>query len=59
MPQFCIYKDRQLMAYYVPFDYLNTRARVALVGVTPGPTQMLESYAIVRDALRAGRTRTR
>jgi hypothetical protein len=27
-----------------------------LVGVTPGPTQMLESYAIVRDAMRAGRT---
>ncbi len=54
-PQFCIYEDRRLIAYYAPFDYLNTRARVALVGVTPGPTQMLESYAIVRDALRAGR----
>lgn len=25
------------------------------MGVTPGPTQMLESYAIARDALRAGR----
>lgn len=55
VPQFCIYEDRRLIAYYAPFDYLNTRARVTLVGVTPGPTQMLESYAIVRDALRAGR----
>ena len=56
VPQFCIYEDPRLIAYYAPFDYLNTRAKVVLVGVTPGPTQMLESYAIVRDALRAGWT---
>jgi hypothetical protein len=56
VPRFCIYEDRRLIGYYAPFDYLNTQAKVVLVGVTPGPTQMLESYAIVRDALRAGRT---
>ena len=55
VPQFCIYEDTRIIAYYAPFDYLNMRARVVLVGVTPGPTQMLESYAIARDALRAGR----
>ena len=49
-------KTTACIAYYAAFDYLNMRARVALVGVTPGPTQMLESYAIARDALRAGRT---
>ena len=53
-PEFCIYEDHRIVAYYAPFDYLNRLARVALVGVTPGPTQMRESYAIVRDALRAG-----
>jgi hypothetical protein len=53
-PQFCIYEDPRLIAYYAPFDYLNTQATVVLVGVTPGPTQMLESYAIARDAMRAG-----
>jgi hypothetical protein len=53
-PEFRIYEDHRIVAYYVPFDYLNRLARVALVGVTPGPTQMRESYAIVRDALRAG-----
>jgi hypothetical protein len=31
-------------------------ARVALVGVTPGPTQMVESYGVARDVLRAGRS---
>ena len=56
LPQFCIYEDPRVIAYYAPFDYVNTRARLVLVGVTPGPTQMLESYAIVRDAMRAGRT---
>lgn len=56
VPQFCIYADHRLIGYYAPFDYLNTQAKVALVGVTPGPTQMLESYAIVRDALQAGRS---
>jgi hypothetical protein len=56
LPQFCIYEDPRLIAYYAPFDYVNTRARLVLVGVTPGPTQMLESYAIVRDAMRADRT---
>jgi hypothetical protein len=55
-PEFCIYEDRRVVAYYAPFDYLNRLARVALVGVTPGPTQMRESYAVVRDALRAGQS---
>ncbi len=55
-PEFCIYEDRRIVAYYAPFDYLNRLAKMALVGVTPGPTQMQESYAVVRDALRAGRS---
>jgi hypothetical protein len=52
---FCIYEDRRVVAFYAPFDYLNRRARVILVGVTPGPTQMLASYELVRDFLGAGR----
>jgi hypothetical protein len=53
--QFCVYEDRRIVAFYAPFDYLNRHARVALVGVTPGPTQMLEAFEVVRDAVRAGR----
>ena len=54
--EFRIYEDHRIVAYYAPFDFLNPLAKVALVGVTPGPTQVLESYAIVRDALRAGQS---
>jgi len=55
-PQYCVYEGRRIVAFYAPFDYLNRHARVALVGVTPGPTQMLEAFGIMRDALRAGRS---
>jgi hypothetical protein len=55
-PEFCLHEDRRIVVYYAPFDYLNRLAKVALVGVTPGPTQMQESYVVVRDALRAGRS---
>jgi hypothetical protein len=55
-PQFCVYEDRRVVAFYAPFDYLNRHATVALVGVTPGPTQMLEAFEVVRDAVRAGRS---
>lgn len=27
--------------YYAPFEYINPSARVVLVGITPGPTQMV------------------
>ena len=55
-PQFCVYEDRRIVAFYAPFDYLNRHARVALVGVTPGPTQMMEAFEVVRDAVRADRS---
>jgi len=55
-PEFCLFEDHRIVAYYAPFDYLNRLAKVALVGVTPGPTQMRESYATVRDAPRAGQS---
>jgi hypothetical protein len=29
LPQFCIYEDPRVVAYYAPFDYVNTRARLA------------------------------
>jgi hypothetical protein len=33
---FRLYADGGLSIYYAPFDRVNTRARLALVGVTPG-----------------------
>jgi hypothetical protein len=34
--QFLLFRESGLDAYYVPFHYLNAKARIVLVGVTPG-----------------------
>lgn len=44
--------------YYAPFEYVNPSARVVLVGITPGPTQMANANNEARRALLAGRSRT-
>jgi hypothetical protein len=38
--KFLLFSDGKLSAYYVPFHYMNRKARVVLVGLTPGWTQM-------------------
>ncbi|NHA14154.1 hypothetical protein G8346_04075 [Thioalkalivibrio sp. XN279] len=40
--------------YYAPFEYINPLARVVLVGITPGPTQMVNANNAARRALLAG-----
>jgi hypothetical protein len=45
-----------LTMYYAPFDFINVAAKVALVGVTPGWTQMEISYRAARRALLAGKS---
>jgi hypothetical protein len=35
---------------WAPFDYVNRNARLAIVGVTPGPTQAMLSYKAVLSA---------
>ncbi len=39
--------------YYAPFEYINPNARVVLVGITPGPTQMVNANNEARRALQA------
>jgi hypothetical protein len=53
-PRFEIYHDGRVSMYYAPFDFVNETARLVLVGVTPGPTQMRQSFETARDGLRAG-----
>lgn len=55
-PAFRLYHDARLEMYYAPFDYLNPRAKVVLVGVTPGWTQMEIAYRQAREGLHAGLT---
>jgi uracil-DNA glycosylase len=43
-----------LATYFAPLDYFNPNARVVLVGLTPGRTQMLLSIRYFREYVAAG-----
>lgn len=45
---------KELAIYYVPFDYVNADAKVVLIGITPGWTQMEIAYREASRYLRAG-----
>jgi hypothetical protein len=42
--------------YYALFEYINRTARVVLVGITPGPTQMVNANNEARRALMSGKS---
>ncbi len=42
--------------YYAPFEYINPSARIVLVGITPGPTQMINANNEARRALQVGKS---
>ena len=45
-----------IKVYYAPFEYINRTARVVLVGITPGPTQMVNANNEARRALMSGKS---
>lgn len=45
---------KQLECYYAPFEHLNDCARIVLVGITPGRTQMNLAVEAARAALLVG-----
>ncbi|MFF2482720.1 uracil-DNA glycosylase family protein [Paenibacillus sp. NPDC058071] len=45
-----------LSVYYIPFEYVNERAKVMVIGITPGFTQMELAYRVARSGLHAGLT---
>jgi hypothetical protein len=47
-------EDGPLSVYYAPFDWVNTNARVVLVGITPGKTQMENALAEAKRAILDG-----
>jgi hypothetical protein len=51
---FRLYEDGDLEIYYVPLEYLNDGARIALVGITPGWSQLEIAYRAARDGLARG-----
>ncbi len=46
--------DGNLSIYYAPFEYLNDRAKVVIVGLTPGYTQMVYALREAKQQLRTG-----
>lgn len=54
IPEFRLQKTDHLEIYYAPFDYVNTAAKIALVGITPGVQQMVLAYQTAVDALHQG-----
>lgn len=49
-----MHEDGKVRIYYAPFEYVAPDARVVLVGITPGPTQMLNANLEARRALASG-----
>lgn len=55
-PRLLIDEQGSIKIYYAPFEYVNRAARVVLVGITPGPTQMVNANNEARRALRSGKS---
>jgi hypothetical protein len=54
---FRLYSDRQLSIHYAPFDRVNIRASLAVVGITHVWTQMELAYRTARQGLLEARAR--
>ena len=46
---FLIKREDNIEIYYAPFDYINSKARIMIVGITPGLQQMLQSFEAVNE----------
>lgn len=47
-------QDRRLEICYTPFEYINPKARVVIVGITPGKLQMINAIQEIRRQLDNG-----
>ena len=46
---FLIKREDNIEIYYAPFDYINSKAKIMIVGITPGLQQMLQSFEAVKE----------
>jgi hypothetical protein len=53
---FLIEKDNNLGIYYAPFDFVNECAKVVIIGITPGFTQMEIGIRKTRENLLLGKS---
>ena len=47
-------RDGPISIHYAPFDYNNEKAKVVIVGITPGKTQMVNAIAEARRQMASG-----
>ena len=47
--KFLLKKDKNIEIYFAPFDYINSKAKIVIVGITPGLQQMLQSYEVINQ----------
>ena len=52
--EFLLVREGDLAVFWAPFEYVNTAARVVLVGIAPGWYQTEVAFRTARDALLAG-----
>lgn len=51
---FLLHKEKEIEIYYAPFDYVNEEAKIILMGITPGWTQMEIAYRCAQQGLQRG-----
>lgn len=56
-PEFVIRQNRRDVLRYIPFEHVNSDARLVIVGITPGPTQLEEAYSTAQCQLQTGAPR--
>ncbi|WP_138752264.1 uracil-DNA glycosylase family protein [Paenibacillus sinopodophylli] len=49
-----LYEEPGMSIYYVPYEYVNSQAKVMIIGITPGFTQMELAIRSARDDLLSG-----
>ncbi len=50
----CLAKDGNVEISYAPFEWVNVQARIVIVGITPGRTQMINAIKEARRQLDSG-----
>tara|TARA_B100001057_G_scaffold481844_1_gene556361 strand:- start:74 stop:751 length:678 start_codon:yes stop_codon:yes gene_type:complete len=46
---FLIKRENNIEIYYAPFDFINLKAKIMIVGITPGFQQMQQSFQVIND----------
>lgn len=53
-PALRLFQSADLESWYTPFEHINADAKIVVVGITPGETQLLNALREARAQLRAG-----